>query len=112
LPDTLHLSGREPLENPLKLPLQSDDYALMIHYFSNSKVADWKRRKAQLEAVFAEEAMIYQIDPGGQLGMDILNKSEFINKLTIPINSLRNVEVLQTKYEAGQVVELRFRVKE
>ena len=84
----------------------------MIHYFSNSKLTDWKRRKAQLEIVFSEDAMIYQIDPDGQLGMDILNKSEFINKLTIPINSLRNIEVLQTKYKAGKIVELRFHVKE
>lgn len=112
LPDTLQLAQDENLGTSLELSLQSDDYALMIHYFSNSKVADWKRRKAQLNEVFSDNAIIYQVDPDGQLGMDILNKSEFINKLIIPINSLQDVEVLQTKYELGQIVELRFRVKQ
>ncbi|MEL7221998.1 MAG: hypothetical protein AAGJ93_11815 [Bacteroidota bacterium] len=111
LPDTIKLADEESPGAYLELSLQSDDYALMIHYFSNSKIADWKRRKAQLNAIFAEHAIIYQVDPDGQLGMDILNKSEFINKLVIPINSLQNVEVLQTKYELDQIVELRFRVK-
>lgn len=92
--------------------LQADDYALMIHYFSNSKVADWKKRRQQLQQIFAEEAVIYQVDPAGRYGMDILNKTEFINRMTIPINTLRAVEVLQSTYLDGQIIELRFTVKE
>lgn len=111
LADTLEMSYEQVAQRK-EIALRTDDYALMIHYFSNSKVADWKRRREQLQEVFGEQAMIYQIDPNGQLGMDILNKNEFINKLTIPINSLQNVAVLQTTYEDGQIVELRFMVKE
>ncbi|MEM1216691.1 MAG: hypothetical protein AAGJ82_13440 [Bacteroidota bacterium] len=107
LPDTLQL--RPQTEEHL-VALQSDDYALMIHYFSTAKVEDWKRRREQLDQAFADEAVIYQLDPQGQLGMDMLNKQEFINKLTIPINSLRNVKVWKTRYAAGQIVELRFSV--
>lgn len=92
--------------------LQADDYALMIHYFSNSKVADWKKRREQLEQIFADDAVIYQVDPAGRYGMDILNKTEFINRMTIPINTLRGVEVLQTTYLDGKIIELRFTIKE
>ena len=44
--------------------------------------------------------------------MDILNKTEFINRMTIPINTLQGVEVLQTTYLDGKIIELRFTVKE
>lgn len=108
LTDTISLSVTKPNDQQ-EIALRTDDYALMIHYFSNSKAADWKKRRAQLNDVFAEEAVIYHLDPEGQRGMDILNKTEFINKMTIPLNSLREVEVLQTIYQDGQIVELRFK---
>lgn len=92
--------------------LRADDYALMIHYFSNSKVTDWKRRREQLAQVFSDEAVIYQLDPEGLRGMDILNKTDFINRMTIPSKSLRGVEVLETTYLDGKIIELRFTIKE
>ena len=92
--------------------LRTDDYALMIHYFSNSKVQDWKKRREQLAQVFSDEAVIYQLDPEGLRGMDILNKTDFINRMTIPSKSLRGVEVLETVYQDGKIIELRFTIKE
>lgn len=110
-PDTLAMAslGRTDKRD---VYLQADDYALMIHYFSNSKVEDWKKRREQLEQIFADDAIIYQVDPAGRYGMDILNKTEFINRMTIPINTLKGVEVLQTTYLDGKIIELRFTVKE
>ena len=84
----------------------------MIHYFSNSKVQDWKKRREQLAQVFSDEAVIYQLDPEGLRGMDILNKTDLINRMTIPSKSLRGVEVLETVYQDGKIIELRFTIKE
>ncbi|MGB0521667.1 MAG: hypothetical protein ACPGJS_01845 [Flammeovirgaceae bacterium] len=91
-----------------QLLLMPDDYALMIHYFSNAKVEDWKKRRAQLQAMFTDEAKIFQVD-AQNVGMELYNKEEFINKLIIPLNSLRNIRVLQTVYHHnGKIQLMRF----
>jgi len=43
--------------------------------------------------------------------MEILNKQEFIDKMTVPSGSLKNIEVLDTRYREGKIMVLRFRVK-
>lgn len=40
--------------------------------------------------------------------MALYNKEEFINKMTMPIKSLKNISILETKYEGNQIVEIRF----
>ena len=92
-------------ENILLTP---DDYALMIRIFSHSNVEDWNRRRSQLEEMMADQARILQVTPGSNVPMEIYNKEEFINKLTMPIKSLRNIEVLETTYEKDRIVSLRF----
>ncbi|MEO0470448.1 MAG: hypothetical protein AAF206_12560 [Bacteroidota bacterium] len=89
--------------------LRKDDYALMIHYFSEQRVGDWQKRRAQLNEVFAEDAVIFQvIDEAEMIGVEMYNKAEFIDKLTTPLRSLDRLRVLQTKYEDGKIVRLRF----
>ena len=110
-PDTITIDHRQ-LPYQQDVFLRADDYALMIQYFSNSKVKDWKRKREQLALVFSDDAVIYQLDPEGLRGMDILNKSDFINRMTIPSKSLRGVEVLETTYRDGKIIELRFTIKE
>jgi len=91
-----------------KLRLMPDDYALMIHYFANSKVTDWKKRQAQLHEIFAENARVFQVDTNGT-GMELYDKTDFIQKLTMPINSLKNIRILSTEYDAeGKILYLRF----
>ena len=90
------------------LKVRADDYAMMIDIFSRSKLEDWERRRRQLDDMFAEEARIFQVNPGTQRGMELYNKQEFIDKLTVPVNSLRNIRVLNTEYRNGQIVGLRF----
>jgi len=91
------------------IKLRTNDYALMIHLFSNSKVDDWKKRRQQLHEMIANHAEIYQIDKNALLNMELYNKKEFINKLTMPVNSLKNIEILETIYEGHQIVKMRFR---
>ncbi len=91
------------------IKLQTDDYALMIHYFSKDKVKDWKARKAQLDKMFHDNARIYQVYAGTQKGMELYNKKEFIRKLTMPIESLKNIEILKTTYIGDKIAVLRFK---
>ncbi len=108
--DTLEAIQSEWLEGE-KILLQKDDYALMIHYFSTAKLEDWAKRREQLNQIFADNARIFQVLPEGQVGMEMFNKEEFINKLITPINSLRNLEVIETVYQGDKIVGLRFQQK-
>lgn len=92
--------------------LKTDDYALMIHMFSTSNVKDWRKRRAQLDDMIADNARIFQVYPGTNSGMEYYNKSGFINKLTTPIKSLKNIEVLEVQYNGDQISSMRFIQKE
>lgn len=89
------------------IKLKKDDFALMIHLFSNNKLEDWEKRRRQLDKMIADEAIIFQINEDN-LGLELYNKTEFINKLTMPINSLKNIRIMDTRYEEKQIVEMRF----
>jgi hypothetical protein len=88
--------------------LKTNDYALMIHYFSTANVNDWKKRREQLDKMFADTAVIFEVFNQGALGMEIYDKWEFINKITIPASNLRQIEILDTEYFQDQIVILRF----
>lgn len=87
--------------------LKTDDYALMIHYFSTSKMEDWKKRRSQLNEMFADNARIFQVDKAAN-GMEMYNKSEFVNKMTMPLKSLKNIEIIETIYENKKIAYMRF----
>jgi hypothetical protein len=97
---------------PETIRLKPDDYAMMISIFSRSKVEDWERRRTQLQAMFTDDVRIFQVYPGDQRGMEMYNKDEFIDKLTMPLASLNNIEVIQTVYNNGKISALRFIQKE
>jgi len=95
-----------------KIGLNADSYALMIHYFSQTDVTAWQRRRDQLNNMISEDAMIYQIpDKNGIPGMELYNKQEFIDKLTMPSSSLKKIEILDCRYSGGQIAVLRFRIE-
>jgi hypothetical protein len=93
--------------------LKPDDYSMMIHYFSMMKVDDWKKRREQLDEMIDDEAVICQvIQDKDAKGMAIFNKGEFIDKLTMPSGSLKNIEVLNSKFRDGKIMILRFRIND
>ena len=93
--------------------LHADDYALMIHYFSMMKVDDWEKRKKDLEAMIDDEAMIYQVVNNREAtGMALYNKQEFIDKMTMPTGSLRNIEIFGSQFRKGKIMVLRFRIND
>lgn len=103
---TRMLSNRSQEE---KIILHTNDYALMIHFFSKSKVSDWQKRRVQLNNMFTDNVQIYQVNNEDNLGMELFNKNEFINKLTMPVKSLQNIEVIETIYTGNRISMLRFK---
>ncbi len=99
-----------PSETQEHLKIQTDDYALMLHYYANGKVEDWKNRRNELSQMIADDATIFQVLPHG-LGIEIYTKNEFINKLTTPTQSLKNIEIIESRRLNRQIVKLKFRVK-
>ncbi|WP_438425307.1 hypothetical protein [Aquimarina macrocephali] len=92
------------------LHIKTDDYALMLHYYANGKVNDWQNRRKELSRIIANDATIFQVLPQ-RLGIEIYAKDEFINKLTTPTQSLKNIEIIESRRLNGQIVKLKFRIK-
>ncbi len=86
--------------------VKTDDYALMVHYFSKSKVKDWKRRRRMLAKIFHNEAEIIEVYKG-TYGIEKYNKQEFINKITMPLTSLKTLEVIDTQRQDGKIIKMR-----
>jgi hypothetical protein len=107
-PDTITLNlGKSKRQESVKL--QPNNYALMLYYFSRMNVSDWKKRRNQLDEMIADNARIYQIFDAGLTGMELYDKWEFINKLTMPASGLRNLEILDTRYQGEKIIVIRFK---
>ncbi len=92
-----------------RIYMYPNDYALMIHYFSSANVKEWEKWRAQLDKMISDSAYICQVFDGEQTGIELYNKSEFLNKLTVPVSSLKNIEIIETIYTGGKISLLRFR---
>ncbi|HAP62793.1 MAG TPA: hypothetical protein DCR93_25955 [Cytophagales bacterium] len=95
-----------------RLALRSDDFARMIYYFSTGKVEDYEKRRQQLNMMFHDEARIFQEDPETGTGIELYTKAEFVDKLTFPLASLQEIQVLELAYEQEKIIEMRFTQQE
>lgn len=98
--------------NEEQIQLKTNDYALMIHMFSKSKVTNWRKRRKQLSNMLTEDVRIYQVYDDGVTGMELYNKKEFIDKLTTPLKSLKNIEIIETIYTGDKISIMRFKQNE
>ncbi len=87
--------------------LQPDDYAMILHLFANSKVEDWERRREQLREIMNDNLKAYELTNDG-FTIDVLTKSEFINKMTLPTRILKKVAIVQTDYENDKISLIKF----
>lgn len=92
--------------------LRPDNYAMMIQYFSTMNVKDWQKRRDQLNLMISDSALIYQVFDKEAVGVELYNKWEFINKLTLPSTGLKDIEILDTKYQGDKITLIRFKQKE
>lgn len=93
-----------------KINLTTDDYALMLDYYTNNKLKNWKQRKKELENLIDDKAVIYQLF-SKNIGIEIYNKKEFIDLLTIPTSSLKRIKFLSKEFENGKIMKLKFIIK-
>lgn len=94
-----------------KVKLRPNNYALMLSYFSRQGVKDWQQRRDQLDRMLDDAAVIYQVFGSGSVGMEIYTKWEFIDKITMPSSTLKQIEVLDSKTVNEKISLLRFRIK-
>lgn len=97
--------------NAEDVKLAADEYALILHYFSTNNVEDWNNRRAELGRMISDEAIIYQVFGKESFGIDILSKEAFINKITLPTSSLRNMKIIEIERNNNQIVKLKFETK-
>lgn len=90
-----------------EVKLATDDYALMLDYYSNGKVTDWQKRRTELGKLFDDNAIIYQMY-SNSIGVEIYSKEEFINKLTTPTSTLKRMKILDRTYKDDKIVKLKF----
>jgi hypothetical protein len=110
LPDTIIRTVKK-FNREEKVRLKVDDYASMIQYFSRTDLKSWQKRREQLDKIIGDEAMIYQLpDLKMHTGMELYNKQEFIDLLTMPSSSLSMLEILESKYDHGQIVILKYKI--
>jgi len=96
-----------------KIVLHANDYALMIRYFSQMNVKDWQKRRQQLDSIIDGDALIYRIHGESKSsGIELLNKQEFIDFLSIPTGSLKKMEILDIKNSKNRIKMLRYRINE
>lgn len=92
------------------ISLETDIYSLMLRHYSNSKTSDWKLRKQKLDKLIADDAIIYQRWFGKQKGVELYSKEDFILQLTVPTSMLRNLEILETVFDNGEIKKLGFKI--
>jgi hypothetical protein len=93
--------------SPRYLEVFPDDYALMLSFFSRSDASNLDQRRAQLLEVIHPEARIFESHPAFD-GLELLNREEFIDRLLLPLNSLKNLEVQHIEYRDEQIYRLQF----
>ncbi len=106
--DTIYRIASSKTNEHLKI--KTDDYALMLHYYANGNVEDWKKRREELSKMISDDVTIFQVLPYG-LGIEIYSKENFINVLTTPTQNLKNIEIIESIRSKGQITKLKFRVK-
>ncbi|MGB5822113.1 MAG: hypothetical protein WBG90_21705 [Saonia sp.] len=96
-------------ERSHQVRLRTDDYALMLHYYGSNNVKDWKKRRNELQKLIADDAIIFELLPH-QIGVELYSKTEFIDKLTTPTETLQKLQIVETAYRNGEIVKLKFKI--
>ncbi len=89
------------------IKLNTDDYALMLHYYSNGNVKDWNKHKQQLNKLISDDAEIYQLFDDN-IGIEVFSKKDFIRLITIPTKTLKSIKILYRKVQDDKIVKLKF----
>lgn len=92
------------------IELKPDDYAIMLYYYSNS-IQDIKKKRQSLNYLISDNALIYQVYANDKYGVETLDKTKYINMVTTPTTSLKNMEIIDTQKNNGKITLIKFRIK-
>lgn len=92
------------------IELRPNDYAIMLFYYSKS-IQDLKQKRRQLNRLIEDDALIYQVYDNTTYGVETLDKNTYINLVTTPTTSLKNLEVIDTKMSNNKITLIKFRIK-
>ncbi|WP_299834957.1 hypothetical protein [uncultured Tenacibaculum sp.] len=96
--------------NNSKVRIASDDYSLMLDYYANNNIKDWKAHKQNLDKLIANNAEIYRFY-GNNLGVEVYSKLNFIQLISTPTKTLKRLKILDKVIDNGKIVKLKFIVQ-
>ncbi|OIQ21416.1 MAG: hypothetical protein BM557_03960 [Flavobacterium sp. MedPE-SWcel] len=105
--DTLIVNFEYNNSGNYEYDLQPDDYAMMLRAYMNANIDDWNRRKRQLNNILDDDAVIQEV-MFEDIGVEFLNKQEFINKITTPTKSVKKMEVVSIEYKDKKIISLKY----
>lgn len=92
------------------IELKPNDNAIMLYYYSRS-IKDLKKKRASLNYLISDNALIYQVFNNEFYGVETMDKQRYITLVTLPSTSLENLEVIDTKLDkSGKIVMIKFRI--
>lgn len=94
----------------IEILLQPDDYAMMLKAFMKSDIKDWETRKMQLNKILSDNLEVI-VMLKNDLGAEYFNKNEFSEKLIIPTQSVKRMQILEIKNDNEGKIEF-IRIKQ
>lgn len=91
------------------IELKPNEYNMMLYSYSTTK--DFRNRKAQLENLISNNALIYQVFDNKYFNVETMTKQRYIAFLSLPTTSLENLDVIETQIKDGKIVLIKFRIK-
>lgn len=89
--------------------MKPDDYAMMLKAFMKSDIKNWETRKVQLHKILSEDLEVI-VMLKNDLGFEYFNKKEFAEKLIVPTESVKNMQILEIRNdEAGKIEFIRIK---
>ncbi|MCG8575515.1 MAG: hypothetical protein MI810_11570 [Flavobacteriales bacterium] len=102
--DTIQIARDQNEKREIKLKV--DDYSMLIHQLSVTSTEDWERRRDQLDKMIHPDAEIFLVAEDNQ-GIEMFNKEEFIDRMTMPISTLNDLRILETIYSDEKIHKMR-----
>jgi len=89
--------------------LKPDDFAMMLKAFLKSDIKDWETRKVQLDKILSEDLEVI-VMLKDNLGAEYFDKKEFSQKLIVPTESVKKMQILEIKNdEKGKIEFIRIK---
>lgn len=90
--------------------LEPDDYKVMLRHYSKSSQSV-KERIKMLEEMIADDALIYQVYDNEYFGVEVLNKKQYINLVSLPTTSLKNYTLIEAERKDGKIIKIKFKIQ-